>query len=632
MRAWNRLSLAGKLMIVTTVLVVASAGVGVVTTVQVANRLTAAAVDRAVADAAAGFSQAVAEQTNRAESLTVMLANDPEVRAAFAARDRDRLLALTQDSFAVLKKDYGLQQLQFHTAPATSFLRVHKPEKFGDDLSSFRATVVAANAEHRMVSGIESGVAGLGLRAVVPVSGPDGEQVGTVEFGLSVDQSFLDRFHQAFGVDAALLLPAQDGTFSVAATTFAGALGIADADGATAMSGTDLRRQVTVDGTPTVLTLEELKDYSGAAAGVLVLGIDVSSLTALADQARTTGLLAGGAVLVVGLLLSLLVARSIGASITAPVRRLGALLKRVAGGDLTERAPRQGSREVVEMADSLNTTLDALSGTVRSIRAASRTLAESSESMADVVGDLSGRAEETTRGAQAAAGTSDEVSTHVSVVASATTEMGVSIAEIAASAATAADVARRARASADRTSATVGQLSAATAEIGEAVRTVTAIAGQTNLLALNATIESARVGEAGKGFAVVASEVKELAQQTAHFTEEIAAKIEAIRSGSEAAVEAIAEISAVIEQVDDLQASIASAVEEQSATTAEIGRSVTDAAGGTEEIVRVVAGVVATAQSALGDARATDQASRDVAQLAVRLDELVCHFELETAD
>lgn len=628
MRIWSRLPLAGKLVLVSSALVVAATATGVATTLQVSERLTSAAVDRAVEDAAAGFAQAVTEQTKRAESLTVLLAQDPEIRAAFAAGDRDRLLALTQDSFAVLKADYGLQQLQFHTPPATSFLRVHKPEKFGDDLSSFRHTVVAANADQTMVSGIESGVAGLGLRAVVPVQGPDGTHIGTVEFGLSVDQSFLDRFHESFGVDAALLLPAEDGTFTLAASTFATAPTLSDAEATAAMAGDTLRQQVELGGVPTVLTGEALMDYSGAPAGVLVLGIDVSSLTSVAATARTQGLLAGLVVLVVGLVLSLLVARAIGRSITDPVRRLGALLARVAGGDLTQRAEREGSREVVEMADSLNVTLDSLGETVRSIRDTSRSLADASEGMADVVGDLSTRTEEATQGAQAAAGTSGEVSSHVAVVASAATEMGASISEIASSAATAAEVAHRARETADRTSVTVGQLSAATAEIGEAVRTVTAIAGQTNLLALNATIESARVGEAGKGFAVVASEVKELAQQTAHFTEEISAKIEAIRSGSDAAVAAITEISEVVAQVNDLQQAIASAVEEQSATTAEIGRSVNDAAGGTEEIARAMSGVVATAQAALGDAKATDEASRDLARLASRLDGLVQHFEL----
>ena len=81
---------------------------------------------------------------------------------------------------------------------------------------------------------------------------------------------------------------------------------------------------------------------------------------------------------------------------------------------------------------------------------------------------------------------------------------------------------------------------------------------------LNATIEATRAGEAGKGFAVVANEVKELAKLTAHATEDITAKINAIQVDSNEAVDAIGEIKDAIEKVNGYAANIASSVEEQS--------------------------------------------------------------------
>ena len=237
--------------------------------------------------------------------------------------------------------------------------------------------------------------------------------------------------------------------------------------------------------------------------------------------------------------------------------------------------------DMVKMADSFE---GAVGEIVETVSSASTEL----EASADVLTSSAARSQELTTMVAAA---SEEASTNVQSVASATEELSSSVNEISRQVQDSARMASEAVGQAYQTNARVVELSNAAARIGDVVELINTIAAQTNLLALNATIEAARAGEAGRGFAVVAAEVKTLAQQTAKATGDIGQQIADIQTATGESVNAIRAISGTIEKLSEISAAIAAAVEEQGAATQEISRNVQQAALGTTQVSAHIADV-----------------------------------------
>ena len=578
----SRLSLQRRLVAVTVALVavavVATTAVGLISARQLSDEAEQRELQR-TADALAVELEAIAFQ---GASVATSLATNPDITAAFAARDRDRLLELTEGPFAALQTEYGAAQLQFHTPPATSFLRTHLPENHGDDLSGFRQTVVDANAQQTTVTGLELGVGGLGMRAVVPVAHED-EHIGSVEIGASFGEDFFARFSEANGVDVALYLAAgdriEDGQVTGAPaeefTTFASTIGeepLVDGTVLTAVLGGEVVDGSThLGGTPHATRHLPITDFTDTPIGVAMVAVPVTELAAMQNQARLLLIGLGLLVLLLGAVATWVLARSV-------------------------------ARQVSGSAEQL-------------VEASGRI-----ETLALRVGEVAGS---TADRAGTVAGAGEEVSANTQTVASAVEELNAAIAEIARNAEQATSVATEAMDTASAASDKVSALESASEEIAGVVELITSIAEQTNLLALNATIEAARAGEAGKGFAVVAGEVKDLATETAQATARISDRVGAIRTGTAEVVTTMAGVGEVVERIADLQRAIAAAVEEQQVTTAEVSRSVGEVATGSTEISSSIHTVADAANESSDNARQLCEAASDLNEMSDRLRSVV---------
>jgi len=128
------------------------------------------------------------ELDERVDKLTLalfQLSNNPELVKEFLSRDRIGLQEAALDTYEEFETQHNVTHFYFTDMDRTNFLRVHKPERYGDVIG--RATMLRAVASGEVTHGIELGALGtLTLRVVYPWR-VDGELIGYIELGEEIE-------------------------------------------------------------------------------------------------------------------------------------------------------------------------------------------------------------------------------------------------------------------------------------------------------------------------------------------------------------------------------------------------------------------------------------------------------------
>lgn len=498
----------------------------------------------------ATFEAQVASESRLAAALASTIAEQPAIAAARGRGDRATLLTELGPVFEAMQQRYGVRQFQFHQPPARSFLRLHRPEKYGDDLSTFRFTVIEANDSQQPVLGLESGVAGLGVRGVVPVF-DRGNHVGSVEFGMSLGQEFLDSFKALHSADAVVHLIDGNGELSrYAGTTERPLLSITELGNA--LAGDTLiqqhdsgRQTLAVNGRP-------IRDFSGVAIGVIEIASDTSFYGDALRRASRTMLFAG---LLIGTL-ALVFMLWAGRTIVSPIQHTAAALQDIAKGDadLTRRLSENSSRELAELAAAFNQFVARLQQIMLPVREGAKLMRRSANDMVASNVDMSSRTEQQSSNLEETAATVDILSMEMQASANDTKSINALM--------------QSARQDVDsgtqllqQVASAMSEIEAGSAKIAEITSVVDDLAFQTNLIALNAAVEAARAGEHGRGFAVVANEVRSLANRSKGSAQEIKRIVEdsavKIQDCSRQTLESDAVLSRTRETFDEVAATMA---------------------------------------------------------------------------